>query len=534
MIPNETIEKIKDSVDIVDIISEYVELHEYGNVHQCLCPFLEHEDNKPSFSVSQEKQIFKCFGCGKAGSVFTFLMLYHSISFPKAVKMLGDKVGIKVHFEPKDELNESLYDLYDNYCNYYFNKDNSYYFSRKLNEKTIHDYLLGYCDGSALDSFVEKYQDSVLKESGLFYERNNKFAGEILEGHYIFPYFEHNGLVVGFGGKNPNPKGEEPPYRNVKENKIYHKSEFLYGIYNAIPHIRRMKCAVIVEGNFDVLQMAQNGFENTIGLCGSSLTTKHARLLKRFTKNVVLFFDGDKAGDNATITAIAKLFQEGFNVFVVNTPRGSDPDEICVKNALNSLMKKVVTFDVYLCFKEDKINDQINLVRDIIDEIQDIQQRRKFATVMAKILEIEVDIIYNDKILLRKPKKMKVESPSKEILLLAALMNDKEGFNDTFVKQYTFSDEIMNKIRYIIFENSELSSMYNNLNEEESELLSKVEFHSKSNIGVKYAVGVLKRDIIEQYISKTLKKIKELEKENKNTDDQMKILDKLLDEKEKL
>jgi len=343
-------EEIRARLPIADLVSRYVVLKQSGSNFTGLCPF--HNEKTPSFNVSAEKEIFKCFGCGKGGDIFTFIMEKENFTFPEAMKFLADMVGIQIEpkgkLSPLDRKKNEYYDLYKrlaiSFNNILLNKKEAkpsldYLESRDITTETAQEYLLGYLPDRRdwLWNFLREknYSEEFLAESGLFSKKSNKYS--LFTGRLVFPIFDRVGRVVAFSGRRMNDFG--PKYINSPETIIFHKSNTLFGIQKANAEIRRSEAVYIVEGNFDVISMHQSGVLNCIAPLGTAFTQSHAALLKKSVKKAYCLFDGDKAGLKAAGKATLTLLQEGINSFIIELPENSDPSDILKKYGAEALQK---------------------------------------------------------------------------------------------------------------------------------------------------------------------------------------------------
>ena len=344
MISQETIRKITDVAQVEEVISDFVTLKKRGVNFIGLCPF--HDEKTPSFTVSPAKGIYKCFGCGKAGDSIRFLMEHDQLPYPEALRFLASKYNIEIEEteqtqEDKDnkDLRESLY-LVNNFALDFFSntlmKDDkgkaiahSYLIERGFDDKTIERYKLGFCldewnhfSSGALD---KGYKKEFLEETGLSIVRNDKLIDRF-KGRIIFPIHNLSGMVIGFGGRTLRTDKKIAKYINSPESEIYSKSHQLYGLFHAKKSIVQLDKCYLVEGYTDVISMYQSGVENATAPLGTSLTADQIKLIRRYTKNVVVLFDGDEAGTAASIRAIDMLLENGMNVKLVRFPVGEDPD----------------------------------------------------------------------------------------------------------------------------------------------------------------------------------------------------------------
>ena len=342
--PDEVIEEVRSSNNIVDIIGGYVRLQKKGSSYFGLCPF--HNEKSPSFSVSPNKQMYYCFGCGAGGNVFTFIMEYENQTFPEAVKILADRAGIAL---PEAELTEEqkrernkrqllleINKMAANYFYYQLNGDQGqqareYLENRRLSKETQVHFGLGYASKYSNDLYLylkkKGYQDQILKETGLLTYDEKRGAHDKFWNRVMFPIMDVNNRVIGFGGR---VMGEgTPKYLNSPETMLFDKSRNLYGLNYA--RTSRKPYMIICEGDMDVIAMHQAGFTNAVASLGTAFTTQHSVLLKRYTQEVRLAYDSDGAGQKAALRAIPILKSAGINVRVIHMDPYKDPDEF-IKN----------------------------------------------------------------------------------------------------------------------------------------------------------------------------------------------------------
>ena len=335
---SEVIEEVVSRNDIVDVISGYIKLKKSGSSYVGLCPF--HNEKSPSFSVSGTKQMYHCFGCGVGGNVITFVMEYENYTFPEAVKMLADRAGIALpvmEYSGEDrrerDIKTKLLEINKIAATFYYHQLKSpagqsgldYLKKRQLSDKTINTFGLGYAPqltGDLYRMLKEKgYDDEFLKESGLFtYEKGirEKFWNRV-----IFPIMDINNKVIGFGGRVMGDG--KPKYLNSPETKLFDKSKNLYGLN--VARSSRKNNLIICEGYMDVISMHQAGFNQAVASLGTALTPGHARLMKRYTDNVLITYDSDEAGVKAALRAIPILKEAGLSTKVINMRPYKDPDE---------------------------------------------------------------------------------------------------------------------------------------------------------------------------------------------------------------
>ena len=342
--PDEVIEEVRSSNNIVDIIGGYVRLQKKGSSYFGLCPF--HNEKSPSFSVSPNKQMYYCFGCGAGGNVFTFIMEYENRTFPEAVKILADRAGIAL---PEAELTEEqkrernkrqlLLEINKTAANYFYYQLNGdqgqqareYLENRRLSKETQIHFGLGYASKYSNDLYLylkkKGYQDQILKETGLLTYDEKRGAHDKFWNRVMFPIMDVNNRVIGFGGR---VMGDGMPrYLNSPETMLFDKSRNLYGLNYA--RTSRKPYMIICEGYMDVIAMHQAGFTNAVASLGTAFTAQHSVLLKRYTQEVRLAYDSDGAGQKAALRAIPILKSAGINVRVIHMDPYKDPDEF-IKN----------------------------------------------------------------------------------------------------------------------------------------------------------------------------------------------------------
>ena len=342
--PDEVIEEVRSSNNIVDVIGSYVRLQKKGSSYFGLCPF--HNEKSPSFSVSPNKQMYYCFGCGAGGNVFTFIMEYENQTFPEAMKVLADRAGIAL---PEAELTEEqkrernkrqlLLEINKTAANYFYYQLNNeqgqqareYLEKRKLSKETQIHFGLGYASKYSNDLYLylkkKGYSDQILKETGLLTYDEKHGAHDKFWNRVMFPIMDVNNKVIGFGGRVMGDG--TPKYLNSPETMLFDKSRNLYGLNYA--RTSRKSYMIICEGYMDVIAMHQAGFTNAVASLGTAFTMQHSVLLKRYTQEVRLAYDSDGAGQKAALRAIPILKSAGINVRVIHMNPYKDPDEF-IKN----------------------------------------------------------------------------------------------------------------------------------------------------------------------------------------------------------
>jgi len=426
MIPKQTIDEIFESAIIEDVVGEFVPLKKRGANFLGNCPF--HNEKTPSFTVSPAKGIYKCFGCGKAGNSINFIMEHEHFSYPEALKFIAKKYNIEIEEEElTDEQKvaanerESLY-IVSNYAANYFKKQLhesdegkaiglSYFLERGFREDIIDKFQLGYNPDSwtAFTDEAEKAGHNLkyLDKSGLSIVKEDK-KFDRFKGRVIFPIHNLSGRVLGFGGRILKTEEKSAKYLNSPESEIYSKSKVLYGIYYAKKAISQEDICYLVEGYTDVISLYQSGVENVVSSSGTSLTEGQIRLIRRFTPNITILFDGDAAGIKASFRGIDMILQEGMNVRVVLFPDGEDPDSYA-KNHSTQELKEYITKNAqdFIRFKtailiEDVGNDpikKIDLVKDIVSSIAIIPDQIKrsvYTNECSNLLDIPEQALINE------------------------------------------------------------------------------------------------------------------------------------------
>ena len=354
MIDRATVDKIMDAANIVDVVSEFVTLRKSGANYKGLCPF--HNERTPSFYVSPARGICKCFSCGKGGNPVGFIMEHEQMTYPEALRWLAKKYNIEIkereltneerEAESKREsmfiVNEWAADYFEDILHNHVDGvaiGMQYFRKRGVRDDIIRKFRLGFDlpDGYALPREAKKkgYQEEFLTETGICYRRENdnqlvdRFAGRV-----IFPWIGMSGKVVAFGGRKLDAatKGVQQKYVNSPDSEIYHKEQQLYGIYQAKKAIAKENLVYMVEGYTDVIAMHQCGLENVVANSGTALSVHQIRMLRRFTPNIVLLYDGDEAGIHAAMRGTDMLLQEGMNIKVLLLPDGDDPDSFSRKH----------------------------------------------------------------------------------------------------------------------------------------------------------------------------------------------------------
>ena len=423
MIPQETVNRILDAAQIVDVVGDFVTLKKRGANHMACCPF--HNEKTPSFVVSPSKGIYKCFGCGKSGTAVGFIMEHENLSYTEALKYLAKKYHIEVVEKEetaeeiaKKQRNESLF-LVSEYAGKFFQDSlqtpegqaigYQYFRSRGLEDETIRKYGLGWAPVSrrALSDAARAagYKEEFLVETGLSIKYDDGRLVDRFFDRVIFPIHSVSGRVIAFGGRTLKTDKSVAKYVNSPETEIYVKSRSLYGIWFAKNEMSRQDKCILVEGYLDVLSMHQLGIRNVVASSGTSLTVEQIRLIRKFTNNVTIIYDGDSAGIKAALRGIGLVLKEGLNVKVVLLPEGQDPDDFARRHTLEEVQDHIARNEQdFIAFKTDLLlgeagNDPlkratlINDIADTISLIPDAVMRAVYVQTCAGKFDIDEQIL---------------------------------------------------------------------------------------------------------------------------------------------
>ena len=424
MIPQETVNQILDAAQIVDVVGDFVTLKRRGANYTACCPF--HNEKTPSFYVSPSKGIYKCFGCGKSGTAVGFVMEHENLSYVEALRYLARKYGIEVKEKEESaediaarQRSESLL-LVSEAAGKFFADSLSteegrtiglaYFKSRGLEEETIKKYGLGWAPRSrhALLDYAKSagYKEEYLVDTGLCVKHDDGKLSDRFYDRVMFPVHSVSGRVIAFGGRTLRTDKTIAKYVNSPETEIYDKSRSLYGIYFAKNEISRSQKCYLVEGYLDVLSMHQLGITNVVASSGTSLTVPQIRLIKKFTENVTIMYDGDSAGIHAAIRGIGLVLKEGLNVKIVLLPDGDDPDSYSRKHSLQEVQDFIENHEQdFIAFKTDLLLGEagddplrkaelINDIADTIALIPDPVKRTVYAQTSAEKFNIDSQIIF--------------------------------------------------------------------------------------------------------------------------------------------
>ncbi|MDB5282113.1 MAG: primase, catalytic core [Bacteroidota bacterium] len=469
MISKESIQKINEEARVEEVVGEFVTLKKRGSNLLGLCPF--HNEKTPSFNVNPARNIYKCFGCGKAGGPIQFLMEYQQMTYPDALRYLAKKYNIELdetfdegeqrEQQEKQNLTESIFisnAFAQKFFIDYMNNTESgkiglaYFKERGFLNNTIEKFQLGFSpdasDSLTKNALKEGFQLDILKKAGLTSPKENS-TYDFFRNRVMFPIHNMTGKVVGFGGRIMIKDEKAPKYVNTPESEVYQKSKILYGAYFAKNEIRKKDECLMVEGYTDVIQLHQSGIENAVASSGTSLTIEQIRLIKRITPNITMLYDGDKAGVKAALRGTDLILEEGMNVRVVILPETEDPDSYVRKVGADAFQqfiqqnkKDLILFKTSLFAneaKEDPIR-KAELIRDIIEsigKIPDTIQRSVYVKECSQLFAMSEQILITEVNKIRRKKASehdKEAQRSEEIKVKSDRVPDPlnhEQFNET-------------------------------------------------------------------------------------------------------
>lgn len=425
LIPGEIIEEIRSRHDLVEVVSSYIELKKTGRNYVGFCPF--HSEKSPSFTVSPEKQVYYCFGCQNGGNLFTFIMQIEDCSFPEAVRFLAEKAGINIDaasaapVSRKEGLEREALLKMHSFARQYFEdalwntprgkKVLDYLFKRGLAEGTIRDFQLGYAVNSwqGLTGRLQKkgFDLQLSARCGLTGKNNEGRYYDYFRERLIFPIWDSRGRVIAFGGRIL--RQGEPKYLNSPESPLFSKGRNLYGLHLALPHIRREKYALLVEGYMDVILLHQHGIKEALAPLGTSLTEKQVALLRGRLDKIILAFDADTGGEIAALRGIELLKNEGCRVMVACLPEGQDPADFVRKHGGNVFRSEVLEkarsileYRLYIIKKKHDLQKEEGRVeywresRKILADVLEIPEREQYLKKIAKEIDLSLEVLRGD------------------------------------------------------------------------------------------------------------------------------------------
>lgn len=422
MISQNTIQQILNRIDILDVVGAFVKLKRRGSNYLGLCPF--HNEKTPSFTVSPSKELYKCFGCGRSGNAISFVMEHEKYSYPEALRWLAGKYGIEIEetFQSDEQRQQmlaadSLY-IINQFAQQFFSRmlfeseegqdiGLAYFKERGFREDIIRKFQLGYSpeqrDAMAKEALARQFNPDLLVRSGLLVNRNDQLQDNY-RGRVIFPVHNHSGKVLGFGARILKTSEKAPKYINTPENEIYIKSKILYGSYFARQAIDKSDECLLVEGYTDVISLHQAGIENVVASGGTSLTPDQLRLIRKYTNNLTIIYDGDAAGVKAALRGLDLALEEGLNVKLVLIPDNDDPDSylnkvgsLAFREFIERSRKDVILFQLEVALKDAgndsvKKSEVVNRIAETISRInkaEDFTRQQDYIRQCAEILRID-------------------------------------------------------------------------------------------------------------------------------------------------
>ncbi len=422
MISQKSIEEVLETAQVEEVVSDYLTLKRRGVNMIGLCPF--HSEKTPSFTVSPSKNIYKCFGCGRAGGSVQFLMEHDNLSFVEAIRLLAKKYNIQLEetfssTKSKEEIEklESLYIINEFAQKYYRDQLNTdfgksvamgYFTQRGFRQETIDAFGLGFApdqkDGLVLLAKQKGYKLDKLKEAGLL----NQYERDFFRNRVMFSLYSISGRVIGFAGRTLGADPKAPKYINTPETELYNKRKFLYGLHLSKENIRKSKECIIVEGYTDVITLYQNGIRNVVAASGTSLTDGQVRLIKRYSENVKMIFDGDPAGLKAALRAVDIVLEQGLNVEIVALPEGEDPDGY-LKSVGTEAFRKYIEEEAedFILFKTKHLLQEVGdnpimkaqVIRDIVSSIAvvpELLKRTLYVQSCAQITQMDESVLLQE------------------------------------------------------------------------------------------------------------------------------------------
>jgi len=553
----EVIDRVREAANIVDVISQYLDLRKRGQNFIGICPF--HNDTHPSLYVSPAKEIYKCFACGAGGNVFTFLTEYDKISFVDAVKQLGDKYGIEVLLNEstgEKDYYTKLYEIHDyagkTFQKYLFSDKGKnvikYLTKRGLTLDTIKTFKIG-LSSAGWEDLINKvksqnYTKDVIERSGLF-TKSEKGIFDRFRNRIMFPIFNQSGKVIAFGGRTLD-KDEPAKYLNSPETPLYHKSDVLYGLHLSRQAIREKGAMFLVEGYMDFIQLYQAGIKNVVAASGTALAERHVQQIKKFTNRAYLTYDGDDAGTNAAIRAGYLLYQGSVEPLIVPVPKGMDPDDWIRANGAEVILKSAESAMSLIDFQIDAKNvntlsstERSQFVNDILFAIASIDDsiiRNSILKNISQRLQIDENELLKrlKREQTRQRSRVREEQVDEQPLEFSSLIQKAQlilvkllASDDPQIRQLVrdnividlFSEQILKKLAEILlplYEDINSSSIIDQFeNKKERELVTKILMEDMPQEDPKQeitdCINVLEAYPIKEKIKATRFKIRELE-----------------------
>ncbi len=568
-VPSEFLDELRAKCDIVDVASKYMSLSRRGTNYWACCPF--HSEKTPSFSIKQDGQFYKCFGCGESGNVITLVMKMENVDFMTAVEMLSKQVGLVLPNEvdseemrKKKKLRERIYAVlkattefyHKNLLDYPYSSQAKYLLTRGINKDMIEKFQIGASlDYISLPKHLSNlgFYPSEMIAAGVVGQDEKKRLYDFYGNRLLFPIFNGFGDVVAYSGRSVDANPEHAKYKNTPQTDVFNKSEIMFA-YNFVRDLKKsnsLDTIIIVEGHIDVIACHQAGITNTIGCMGTALTTLHAKKIKQLVDNVILCLDGDSAGANATFRAIDTLKDAGLNVRVVRLRGAKDPDEFLKKYGKDNFMEELskaqncvdfVLQDSALKFNLDDNADRTkytDLALNYISKFSTTTEQEIYLEEVQKLVKIPIDILRKSlkqdvKIDSRKPDDTIIKNSSKDnyileskLMLLASLLHKKITNFSEIQGLFTSNDELSDLYRFLvdkIKENKDynVSTLFDNFDIKNNSLIDQV-------INYNFPEG----DVFDNYLKDTIKRVTIYELEKKREDVKAKMMTATLD-REKL
>ncbi len=488
-IPPEKVSEIQRSINIIDIVSDYIALKQSGKNYLGLCPF--HHEKTPSFSVNEEKQIYKCFGCGEGGTVFNFLMKQESLTFPEAINVLAEKANIRIDVFDKKEKQQGtniLFKINEQATRFYIDmllktqegkRPRNYISNRSINDDSIRKFRLGYSP-NRWDSIVNKSKEwgadtPLLERAGLVLRKQDK-CYDRFRNRLMFPIFDFQNRPVGFGARSLD--SSLPKYLNSPETPIFSKSKTLYGINLAKESMKKNRKVLLMEGYTDVIIAHQNGIDWSIAVLGTALTREHVRMLRRYSDKAVLVFDADTAGQKSSEKNLDIFIEEDFDVNIVLLPEGYDPYDFIIKRGKQRFLEQVdkaydfFSFKVKLSERKwdmSSISGRTSAIDDILStavKIPDVLKRDLTIKRVAEEMSIDEHLIRNHLTKFNSPKKRQTEAKQSHGQIAGKLNKTKSADYQVemailglMINRNDLIEKVEAEIGFDSFRNSEIQSL---------------------------------------------------------------------------
>ncbi len=576
------IDEIKQKIDIVEFIGQYVNLKPAGSNYKALCPF--HQEKTPSFFVSPERQFFKCFGCGEGGDVFNFLMKIEGVTFAEALKILADKTGVKLTRSYQDQKAQShkdqLFAVNKIAAHFYHHlltnhpigqPARQYLKKRQINPDTIKTFYLGYAP-PGWDSLVKflikkKISLQIAHQAGLII-KGQKGYYDRFRHRIIFPLFNILGEIIGFGGRIITDDPQSPKYINTPETPIYHKSKHLFGLYQTKQSIKSLKSVIITEGEFDVLSSYQIGVKNIVAVKGSALTESHLKILKRYANQVIFCFDQDSAGLKATTKSLILAENQDLKTAIIPIPAGKDIDELVktdpttwrqisqqptqgFKYLLSTWQSQTPSDSAY------STKELLNQVFDFVSQLNDVILKDQYLNLTAQTLNLDISLVKESfvqyqtkKPLITTSSSQTTPTPTKpqispEAYLLALILRSQNPKFIQFIQPDHFTHPGYVKLARLITQNPQLDQLPQQIPDSLSTLFNELfilptldQILDKGETKIKQEIQKLARRLYQTYLENQINHLKTLirqkEKDNQPTTQETQRLQDLLTQLRKL